>query len=184
MWETCEHVWSVHAKGVQCLSPIYGHGLAWRQGECLGELCEIQQDWVEQIRVEFISYTYCMFHCMTGSPRTDPDKDTHRFPAPFIALHALPWDHYLKHCPQLIFKAAGNQPKAIRLEFQTVRNAEIWDIWWGKLGKELPKWFSFLGQSRLLCVMSWDMKTWGHRIWGNVFLYNISVPGGGGRRRG
>lgn len=185
MWETHEHVWSVHAKGVQCLSPIYEHGLAWRQDECsLGELCDIQQGWVEQIWVEFISSTYYVFHCMTGRPWTGPDKGTHRFPAPFMALHALPWDHYLKPCLQLILKAAGNKSKATRLEFQTVTNAEIWDVWWGRLGKDLPKQSSFLGQSILSCMMSWDMKTWGQRIWRTVFVYNVSVPGGRGRRRG
>lgn len=33
-------------------------------------------------------------------------------PLPFTILHAVPWDHYLKHCLQLIFKAACNQPRA------------------------------------------------------------------------
>lgn len=103
---------------------------------------------------------------------------------PFMILHASSWDHYLKHCLQLIFKAACNQPKATRLGFQTVTNAGVWDIEWGRLGRQLAKWSSFLGQNRLLCVMSWDMKTWGHRIWANVFLDNVSDRWGGGRRRG
>ena len=101
-------------------------------------------------------------------------------PLPFMGLHARPRDHYLKHCLQLIFKAASNQPKATRLGFQAVTNAEIWDIWWGRFGRELTKWSSFLGQSRLLWVMSWDMKTWGCSIWMSVFLYKcyLSVEAG------
>lgn len=57
-----------------------------------------------------------------GSAQGEPCSD---FSTPFVILHALPRDHCLKHCLQLIFKAACNQPRATRPGFQAVQNAEV-----------------------------------------------------------
>lgn len=122
-----ECVLSVHAKEVQKVPwPLISNLRTWTSLKMLGVQPRwavwkpAGMSWVNLSGVNLLDL-FCVVLC--DWKLLDRTRQSHISipPLPSIILHAFPWDHYLKLCPQLIFKAACNQPKATRLGFQTQR---------------------------------------------------------------